>query len=41
MGNETLSKAISNSCGKSTKEIRDLFNKEGDLGKVAAISKSK
>jgi DNA ligase-1 len=39
VGKEILTKAISKSCGKSEKQIRDSFQIEGDLGEVAMKAK--
>lgn len=40
IGKEILTKAISKSCGKSEKQIRDAFQAVGDLGEVAMTAKS-
>lgn len=39
VGREILTKAISKSCGKSEKQIRDAFQTVGDLGEVAMTAK--
>jgi hypothetical protein len=40
VGREILTKAISKSCGKSEKQIRDAFQTVGDLGDVAMTAKT-
>lgn len=40
VGHEVSVKAISKSCGKAPKEIRELYKEEGDLGIVAQKGKS-
>jgi ATP-dependent DNA ligase len=40
VGNEILIKAISKACGKGERQIKEEFAVEGDLGVVAAQSKS-
>ena len=39
VGHEVSVKAISKACGKTPKEIRELYKEEGDLGAVAQKSK--
>ena len=39
VGQELVLKAVAKGCGKSVKQIRDLFKAEGDLGTVVAKSK--
>lgn len=40
VGHEMTVKAISKACGKAPKDIREMYKQEGDLGKVAQLSKS-
>ena len=40
IGHELLLKAVAKACGKSPKQIREQFQKEGDLGIVVLQGKS-
>lgn len=40
IGHELLLKAVAKGCGKTPKQIRDQFQKEGDLGSVIQQGKS-
>ena len=39
VGHELVLKSVAKACGKTPKQIRELFQKEGDLGTVVAVGK--
>ena len=39
VGHELILKSVARACGKTPKQIRELFQKEGDLGSVVAAGK--
>lgn len=39
VGHELVLKSVAKACGKSPKQIREQFHKEGDLGVVVAVGK--